>query len=79
MMASRFLAKQALQAERRLIRELQSDLVFMDIAMPGMNEIEVLEESTKQSPEVRTIILDAGQGREGASQALSRSSGGLSI
>lgn len=56
---------------RRLTRELRPDLVFMDIAMPGMNEFEVLHESTKQFPEVRIIILDAGQDGEGASQALS--------
>ena len=54
----------------RLIKELRPDLVLLDIAMPGMNEFEVLEKSTRQFPEVHIIVLAAGQSGEGAIRAL---------
>lgn len=53
----------------RLIKELRPHLVLLDIAMPGINEFEVLEKSTRQFPDVRIIVLDVGQSGEGATRA----------
>ena len=48
----------------QLIRELQPDIALLDITMPGLSGLEVLEESKKQLPDLRVIILtvhDAGE------------------
>jgi len=54
----------------RVIKELRPDVVLMDMALPGMTELEVLEQSTRQFPEVPIIVLAADQSGEGASRAL---------
>lgn len=54
----------------RLIRELQPDIVLLDITMPGLNGLEVLEESKKQFPDLRVIILTVHDAGEYAMQAL---------
>ncbi|MBE9594537.1 MAG: response regulator, partial [Proteobacteria bacterium] len=43
----------------RLIRGTDLDLVITDMKMPGMNGIELLEESKKINPELPVIIMTA--------------------
>jgi DNA-binding NarL/FixJ family response regulator len=45
------------QETLRLIKEKKPDIVLLDIAMPGLNGLEVADRVTKEFPEVRTIIL----------------------
>ena len=54
----------------RLIEELQPDIVLLDITMPGLSGLEVLEESKKQFPDLRVIILTVHDAGEYAMQAL---------
>jgi len=57
---------QALQ----LIKELVPDIVLLDITMPGLSGLEVLERSKKQFPDLRVIILTVHDAGEYAMQAL---------
>lgn len=54
----------------RLIKELQPDIVLLDITMPDLSGFEVLEQSQKQFPDVRVIILTVHDAGEYAMQAL---------
>jgi len=54
----------------RLIEELQPDIVLLDIAAPGMSELEVLTESAKRFPQVRLIVLTVHEAGEYALGAL---------
>jgi len=54
----------------QLIKELQPDIVLLDITMPGLSGLEVLEESKKQFPDLRVIILTVHDAGEYAMQAL---------
>lgn len=54
----------------RIIGELHPDLVLLDITIPSLNGFEVLEQSTKQYPQTRVIILTVHEGTEYAMRAL---------
>ena len=54
----------------RLISELQPDIVLLDITMPGMSGLELLEETTRNFPGIRVIILTVHDAGEYAMQAL---------
>ena len=59
-----------------LVRELKPDLVLLDITMPGMNGFEVLEQITRELPEVRVIVLTVHEAGECAINALRRGAAG---
>jgi DNA-binding NarL/FixJ family response regulator len=63
---------EALQA----VRTHQPDVVFMDIAMPGMNGLEAAERMMKQWPSVRLIILSMYTNEDYIRQALSAGAAG---
>jgi DNA-binding NarL/FixJ family response regulator len=54
----------------QLIRELQPDIVLLDIAMPDLSGLEVLKESKKDFPDLRVIILTVHEAGEYAMEAL---------
>ena len=41
----------------RLVEEIQPDVVLLDIRMPGMDGLEVLEQIRARSPKVAAVIL----------------------
>ena len=61
----------------RLVAELTPDIVLMDVTMPGLNGFEVLEESKKQFPNIRVIILTVHDAGEYAIQALRAGAAGF--
>jgi DNA-binding NarL/FixJ family response regulator len=61
----------------RLVAELTPDIVLMDVTMPGLNGFEVLEESRKQFPNIRVIILTVHDAGEYAIQALRAGAAGF--
>jgi DNA-binding NarL/FixJ family response regulator len=54
----------------RLMAELQPDIVLLDITMPGLSGLELLEQSTRQYPLIRVIILTVHNAGEYAMRAL---------
>jgi DNA-binding NarL/FixJ family response regulator len=63
---------EALQA----VATLQPDVVFMDIAMPGLNGLEAAERMMKQWPSVRLIMLSMYTNEDYVRQALSTGAAG---
>jgi DNA-binding NarL/FixJ family response regulator len=57
---------QALQ----LIKELEPDVVLLDLTMPGLSGFEVLKETSEQFPEVNMIVLSVHDTAEYAIHAL---------
>lgn len=58
------------QAVMELVQELHPDLVLLDIAMPGLNGLEVSARLTKAWPQLRVVILSMHQNEEYVRQAL---------
>jgi two-component system NtrC family response regulator len=56
----------------RSVREADLDLVITDVKMPGMNGIELLEESKKIKPELPVIIMTAYGSIEMAVEAMKK-------
>lgn len=54
----------------RLVEQLQPDVVLLDITMPGINGLQVLEEIVSRFPRVRVIMLTMHQAHEYVLQAL---------
>lgn len=54
----------------RVIQDLRPDIVLLDVTMPGLSGLEVLEESKKLFPDLRVIILTVHDAAEYAMQAL---------
>ena len=54
----------------RMVRDLQPDMVLMDIAMPGLNGLELAARVTQDFPEVRVLILSMYATEEYVLQAL---------
>jgi DNA-binding NarL/FixJ family response regulator len=54
----------------QLIKELQPDIALLDITMPDLSGLEVLEESKKDFPDLRVIFLTVHDAVEYAMQAL---------
>ena len=61
----------------QLIRDLQPDIALLDITMPDLSGLEVLEESKKQFPNLRVIILTVHDAGEYAMQALRAGAAGF--
>ena len=53
-----------------MIKELQPDIVLLDITLPDLSGLEVLKESKKDFPDLRVIILTVHEAGEYAMQAL---------
>jgi DNA-binding NarL/FixJ family response regulator len=62
-----------------LIKERNPDIVFMDIAMEGMNGLEATRRAVKSFPRVRVIILSIHSNEEYVSQALRAGASGYML
>ncbi len=60
----------------RLVNELSPDLLILDIQMPVMDGIEVLDELGKKGLKVRVLILSAFDDPYFVTETLSRGAGG---
>lgn len=61
----------------KLIRELTPTLVLLDITMPDGNGFDVLQDVTKNFPEIRVIVLTVHEAGEYAIRALSEGAAGF--
>ena len=59
------------------VRELSPDIILLDIAMPVLNGLEVLRETTAKFPEVRVIVLTVHETAEYAVHALRSGAAGF--
>lgn len=64
-------ARDGLEALDKLSKE-RFDGVFLDVKMPGMNGIQVLEEIRKNDAELPVIILTSSSSREAAIESLAK-------
>lgn len=55
----------------QLIKKHRPDIVLLDIAMPGLNGFEVLDQTVRECPEVSVIVLSVHDAEEYAMRALS--------
>ena len=53
-----------------LIKELEPDVVLLDLTMPGLSGFEVLKETTERFPDVNMIVLSVNDSAEYAIHAL---------
>jgi len=60
----------------RLVRDLQPDIVIMDIAMPGLNGLEAAERIHGILPQVKIIVLSMHASEEYVAQALKAGASG---
>ena len=60
----------------RLVRDLQPDMVLMDIAMPGLNGLEAAERIHNIHPQTKIIILSMHASEEYVAQALKAGASG---
>jgi DNA-binding NarL/FixJ family response regulator len=60
----------------RLVRDLQPDIVLMDIAMPGLNGLESAERIHGIHPKIKIIILSMHASEEYVAQALKAGASG---
>jgi DNA-binding NarL/FixJ family response regulator len=58
------------EAAIRLVRELAPDVLLLDLVMPGMSGLVVLERIIRQQPDVKTIILSMHSSEEHVVRAL---------
>lgn len=61
----------------RLIKELQPDLILLDIAMPDANGFAVLEHVGREFPDIRVIVLTVHEAAEYAMRALREGAAGF--
>ena len=59
-----------------LVRQLGPDLILLDITMPDGNGFEVLDQVTKQYPEIRVIVLTVHEAGEYALRAVREGAAG---
>jgi|SRR5262245_5138039 len=64
-------ARDGLEALRKLSLE-RFDGVFLDVKMPGMNGIQVLEEIRKKDTQIPVIILTSSSSREAAIESIAK-------
>jgi DNA-binding NarL/FixJ family response regulator len=62
-----------------LIKDRNPDVVFMDVAMDGMNGLEATRRAVKNFPRVRVIILSIHSNEEYVSQALRAGASGYML
>jgi DNA-binding NarL/FixJ family response regulator len=62
-----------------LVRELEPDLVLMDIAMPGLNGLEATARICKETPKVRVIILSMYANEEYVREAIEAGAAGYLV
>jgi DNA-binding NarL/FixJ family response regulator len=61
----------------QLIEDLQPDIVLLDLSMPGLSGFEVLANTTKRFPQIRTIILTVHESGHYAIEALRAGAAGF--
>ncbi len=59
-----------------MIKDLQPDVVVLDITMPGLNGLEVLRRVSQRLPEVRVLMLSVHEGEEYVQRALQAGASG---
>jgi DNA-binding NarL/FixJ family response regulator len=60
----------------RLARELQPDVVMLDLNMPGMGGITVLEKLRREAPETKVLVVTASEGAQPLLDAIAAGAAG---